>query len=103
MAYVQQLENKNQFVIFSKDGDEIITTFQSYDSVCAVVTTKNNVDFLTLGLHWDYSKTTLKHLYLFLYQYCYDVYEQIENSTNKRKAIQKMIDNGDIKYEEGLK
>jgi hypothetical protein len=91
---VENFYNKNQFVIY---GDGSIT-FQSYDSTIAII--KNNK--ITLGLHWDYSNTTLKHLYLFLNDYYYSLYQKIMNSNNKRKAIQKMIDNNLINYNESM-
>ena len=56
---VSQLANKNQFCI--TDGDK--RTFQSYNSIIAVV--KKGV--VTLDpYYWDYSRTTLKHLKVFL-------------------------------------
>ena len=57
---VQQLKNKNQFLI--TDGNKII--FQSYNSKIALI--DNTAKTLTLGRHWDYSLTTKKHLTLFL-------------------------------------
>lgn len=62
---VNQFYNKNQFVI---DWSWFVV-FQSYDSVIAVLDYKNAT--LTLWKHFDYSKTTSKHLYLFLSDYCY--------------------------------
>jgi hypothetical protein len=50
----------NQFVINADEG----VYFQSYDSVIAK---KNYSDGkIYLSPQWDYSKTTLKHLYIFL-------------------------------------
>ena len=57
---VQQLKNKNQFLI--TDGNKII--FQSYNSKVAIIDRKQAT--LALGRHWDYSITTKKHLTLFL-------------------------------------
>lgn len=93
-AKVEQLENKNQFVITTNEG----VFFQSYDSVCAFVTNEG----LTLGRDWDYSHTTLKHLYIFLERYCYRVFREIEGSKNKKATLQKMIDNKLINYDEYL-
>lgn len=94
-AKVEQLENKNQFVITTNEG----VFFQSYDSVCAKVSSEG----LTLGRDWDYSHTTLKHLYIFLDYYCYSIYNKIEGSKNKRAMLQKMIDNNEIAYDEEMR
>lgn len=94
-AKVEQLENKNQFVITTNEG----TFFQSYDSVCAKVSS----GVLTLGRDWDYSHTTLKHLYIFLDNYCYSIYREIEGSKNKRAMLQKMIDDAIINYDEEMR
>ena len=90
--------NKNQFVIYG--DDEII--FQSYDSVIAIINTRENT--LKLGRNWDYSKTTLNHLYLFLNEFIFnniEIYEALRKN-NKKQAIQKLIDNGYIEYDENL-
>lgn len=94
-AKVSQLENKNQFTIETNEG----VFFQSYSSLCAKVSS----DGLTLGRDWDYSHTTLKHLYIFLDNYCYSVYTMIEGSKNKRATLQKMIDDGIINYDEEMR
>ena len=100
---VRQLENKNQFIM--ENEKEVI--FQSYNSIIAIInkTTKN----LTLGCDWDYSRTTLKHLYIFLREYKnnLDYIEQNEilkalQSNNTRKYIQNLIDKKTIKYESEL-
>lgn len=100
---VRQLENKNQFIM--ENEKEVI--FQSYDSIIAIInkTTKN----LTLGCDWNYSRTTLKHLYIFLREYKHnlDYIEQHEilkalQSNNTRKYIQNLIDKKTIKYESEL-
>lgn len=62
---VNQFYNKNQFVI---DWDWK-TIFQSYDSTIAVMDYENKT--LTIWIDWDYSKTTSKHFYLFLSDYCF--------------------------------
>ena len=49
----------NQFII--ENGDYVY--FQSYDSLIASYDWNNH---LILGIDWDYSITTLKHLYLFI-------------------------------------
>ena len=100
MASVQQFYNKNQFII----NTEKEITFQSYDSTIATINKKTGV--LTLGGDWDYSHTTLKHLYLFLQDYKYEIenftYSKIfsagfEYSKNKRAFLQNLIDNKTIK------
>lgn len=96
---VQQFYNKNQFVI--EDMKEDKTYFQSYNSLIAIRDKKNAT--LTLGKDWDYSKTTMKHLYLFLEEYCYFLFvNKIKYCKNKRAAIQKMIEKGEIVYDDKL-
>lgn len=100
---VEQFYNKNQFVIFG--GGQ--TIFQSYNSTCAIIEDYG----LTLGKDWDYSNTTMKHLYLFLneYMYCFnsELREKLQEALsyrnkNKRASIQKLIDQKIIKYDEDL-
>ena len=95
---VTNFYNKNQFII--KNGDEIF--FQSYESMIARIDKKG---VLYLGDDWDYSRTTLKHLYLFINDYKYKMnkeYRELFNydflsSKNKKQFIQKLIDNKKIK------
>lgn len=95
---VQNFYNKNQFIIF---GGDAIVTFQSYDSIIAKID-KNGT--LTLGNDWNYSKTTLKHLYLFINDYFSFLGDftqklfgyEFNNSKNKRAYIQNLIDNEKI-------
>lgn len=100
MEKVEQFYNKNQFLIRGDAG----ITFQSYDSTIANIDSNGN---LTLFRDWDYSKTTLKHLYLFLNDYVHrlkgnEATEKLKNiicySKNKRKDIQELIDTKSIKY-----
>lgn len=91
---VNQFYNKNQFIITSKES----VVFQSYDSIIAI---KEN-DKLTLGRHWDYSNTTRKHLYLFLDEYCYNVWSKVKNAPSIKQAIQKLIDEKQINYDSDL-
>lgn len=99
MEKVEQFYNKNQFLIRGAGG----ITFQSYDSTIANI---NNDGKLSLGVDWDYSRTTLKHLYLFLADYKYlienFVYSQIfsngfESSKNKRAYLRSLINKNIIK------
>lgn len=102
---VRQLENKNQFLM----EDEKQAIFQSYNSVIAIYDKENHN--LTFGCDWDYSKTTLKHLYIYLRDVIYydmtleqkqDIMEALQ-SANTRKALQKLIDNKKINYESELR
>lgn len=90
---VEQFYNKNQFIIF---GGDAIVTFQSYQSTIANFEKNGN---LNLFKDWDYSKTTLKHLYLFLEDYksfasdfTKNLIDKVLKSNNKKQAIQKLID-----------
>lgn len=98
MEKVKQFYNKNQFVIESNER----VVFQSYQSTCATI--DKTGQHLTLGRDWDYSQTTRKHLYLFIETYCYNItiLKALE-CNNKREAIQKLIDNNKIIYDEDLK
>jgi len=98
---VEQFYDKNQFRIYG-EGKNI---FQSYESTIAVIEDNS----LTLGKNWDYSHTTLKHLYLFLNDYIWGLKLEIKealqealNTPNKRAAIQKLIDKNIIQYNENL-
>ena len=51
---VEQLSNKNQFKVFTKNG----VVFQSYSSLVAF---KKHSGKVYLTDKWDYSATTLKH------------------------------------------
>lgn len=100
---IRQLENKNQFVM--EDNEKAI--FQSYESVIAEYDKIN--DILTLGIDWDYSNTTRKHLYIFLEEIIprfSQLHEDITSALltkNKRKSIQILIDNNIIKYDECMR
>lgn len=90
---VEQFYNKNQFIIF---GGDAMVTFQSYNSIIANI---DNRGTLNLFEDWNYSKTTLKHLYLFLNNYKYlasdftkNLIDKVLKSTNKKQTIQKLID-----------
>ena len=90
------MENKNQFVITGEGK----TIFQSYNSTIAIY--ENGI--LTLGSDWDYSTTTSKHLYLFISDYVNNPeIEEVNNKTNKRQYINKLIEKGTINYNEGLR
>ena len=103
---VSNFYNKNQFVITGEE--EII--FQSYESTIAIIDLKNGQ--LKLGYCWDYSKTTSKHLYLFINDYFYNFNDEIRqwlkeydffDTSNKRKVINELINQNIIKYDENLR
>lgn len=104
MTKVEQFYVKNQFII--ENDDEI--TFQSYNSTIAIYNRKTQL--LTLGKNWDYSTTTRKYLYMFINDYTYIKDEKencyidnyLNNTTNKRAYIQKLIDRKVINYSEEL-
>ena len=79
---VQQLINDNcnpsanQFIIKTKKA----TYFQSYDSVVCRLDGIN----IILSMNWDYSKTTMKHLYMFLRQ---NGFYGFSSAKDIRKAI----------------
>ena len=91
---VEQIE-PNQFIIHTPNK----VLFQSYSSIIAVLDDRDNVQPLTLGRDWDYSRTTLKYLYKFLDKYTHYNFE------HSKQHIQKMIDSGDgvIHYDADLK
>lgn len=78
---VENFYNKNQFIISDWEN----TFFQSYQSICAIF----NWDKLTLGRDWDYSNTTIRHLYRFLRDY-------VGLSDLSTKVIRKAIEQGEI-------
>lgn len=98
---VEQFENKNQFIIIN-DGK---TYFQSYNSLIAVkyYDYDKGKNILRFGRDWDYSKTTLKHLYLFLQYYNWPIYLLIKDKQNKHKVLQQMICAGVIEYDEDMR
>lgn len=77
----------NQHVIYN-DGNVI---FQSYQSTICIISGNN----VTLGADWDYSRTTMKYLNLFL--------ENTIGGTWTKKEILKAIDSGLFKYNPSVK
>lgn len=79
---VQQLINDNgnpaanQFIIKTKKA----TYFQSYDSIVCKLDGIN----IVLSTDWEYSKTTMKHLYMFLRQ---NGYYNLSSAKEVRNAI----------------
>lgn len=72
---VEQLTNKNQFVIYFNDSNgEKVICFQSYKTLIAIYHPVNQKLYINYH-YWDYSKTTRKHLKLFINEYTpYDYY-----------------------------
>ena len=98
MIKVKQFYNKNQFIIEMKNKEkENIFILQSYESIIAKY--NENTTQITLFENWNYSKTTLKHLYLFFNDYIvnYDI-DNLNTIPNKKKYIQQLIDNNIIQY-----
>ena len=101
---VKQLVHNNQFIL--ENNKKVV--FQSYDSIVVIFDKEKQT--LTFGKDWDYSNTTLKHLYLFIGDYIwYDLGHDLRellldvmNSNNKRKGFQKLIDKKIIKYNKDL-
>ena len=96
---VSQLDHMNQYVI---EGDSF-RCFQSYKSLCAIYLKDSHK--LILGCDWDYSNTTLKHLYNFIYDYCYlyDIKNALANSKNKKTTIYKLIKEGVVLYDADMR
>ena len=76
----------NQFIIseYDDNGDLLRQTFQSYDSTIAIREGYNGTVTLD-AYYWDYSKTTLKYLKLFL------------NTSQSKEQIRKAIEAGEYK------
>lgn len=83
---VQNFEHVNQFIITDKGN----TFFQSYNSLIAKIDKNGKV---TLYHDWDYSNTTLRHLYMFLREY-----SNIGTKYFYKRGIEKLIKNKVIKY-----
>lgn len=75
------------------DNDDMVYC-QSYNSIVAVFNSQKNT--LILGRDWDYSITTLKHLYRFL-ESCVPRYAH-----SKKKDLSKLIESGEIDYSDML-
>lgn len=93
---VKQFYNKNQFIIENEKNMYL----QSYNSIIAKISGNGT---LWLGKDWNYSKTTLKYLYKFIEENknklndcLHDNFRSLQNINNKKKYIQKLIDNGMI-------
>lgn len=71
---VEQLENKNQFVIRYRKDQEQIICFQSYRTLIAMYNPVERKMYINYN-YWDYSKTTSKHLKIFINEYTPFTYE----------------------------
>ena len=74
--------------------------FQSYESLIAEYNKDSGI--LTLGKHWDYSVTTMKHLNQFMQEYCYIVYRNLPDGKSGADSIRKAINSGLIVYDENM-
>ena len=100
---VEQFYNKNQFIIY---GGDALYTFQSYNSIIAQIKEDGT---LVLGFDWDYSNTTLRHLYLFIDEfyrftnnYTQNLFSEFKKLKNKKQFIQNLIDKDMIKINVNL-
>ena len=85
----------NQFII----ENENVYTFQSYNSVIAVVDFDNST--ITIGYNWDYSTTTSRHRNAFFETLGLD---ELSDTANVREAIKNgSVAGYKVVYEEGLK
>lgn len=85
----------NQFII--TDGN--VYTFQSYNSVIAVVDFDNST--ITIGYNWDYSTTTSRYRNKFFETLGLD---ELTDTASVRKAIKdEEVAGYKAVYEEGLK
>lgn len=73
-VHVEQLQNRNQFVIYcsNKESGLSVVAFQSYRTLIAVL--EGGKLYINWN-YWDYSKTTLKHLKIFINEYTPFTYE----------------------------
>lgn len=85
---VENLHNKNQFVIEFTTGGCRWLCFQSYTSECCLYNSTKRVLYLNKNC-W-LSKTTSKHLYLFINEYTH-------LSVHNCKELQEMIKEEEIK------
>ena len=85
---IEQLHNKNQFVVWYIAGGIEYIAFQSYNTLIAVYQ-KGDYKYRTSDKlyinwnKWDYSKTTLKHLKMFINEYTSFNYENKQQFLNE--------------------
>ena len=87
---VEQLYNKNQFVIYYNDNerDRHLVAFQSYNTLIAIL--EGGKLFISWQ-YWDYSKTTLKHLKLFVNEYTPFTYESKHQFLNLIRSCERIV------------
>ena len=85
---------KNQYIIAVTTCDRTFM-FQSYDSLIA----SYNGTTLTIGAHWDYSKTTVKYFRQFLQTYCPCIFHALPTGKSFSESMRKAIAQGIVKYE----
>ena len=85
---IQQFYHLNQFVL--TDLESKTNYFQSYDSMICKI---NNSDYtIEFWKNRDYSKTTLKHLYLFIKDYFWLIWTiDLKNTEVNKKLIERII------------
>lgn len=89
---------RNAYVIENFETKEVI--LQSYNSTIAIIDKESG--YIKIGKHWDYSVTTLKHVYQFLENYAQKIPEAFYESRTKKRSVEKMIKLGLIEYDENL-
>lgn len=98
---VKEMSN-NAYVITNFETGE--TILQSYNSTVAkIIMPFKDKDFytITLGKHWNYSVTTLKHVYNFLLEYAPKELNLL-NSRTKKRSIENLMKLGVIQYDENM-
>ena len=96
---VEQFYSKNQFRLYG-EGKNIL---QSYNSVVVVIEYPKNGYKITLGKDWNYSTTTSKYVYMFLEEFLPSDIVNFDNKTNKRKYVEKLIEDNVIGYDNELR
>lgn len=89
---VSNFHNKNQFIIWNNNK----VMLQSYNSLIAEIDYNSTIYELTLGIDWDYSKTTMKHLKMFLNEFEWYGQNRIDWNKPFKKQIEKLIKEGVI-------
>ena len=100
---VEQYKHANQFHIYDyTQGAYNIDCLQSYDRLVVKTSTNKYTGdkYSRLGYYWDYSDTTRRHVYDFLEEYGNINFDGV---SNKKAYINKLIENGVIKYDEDMK
>lgn len=98
---VKEISN-NAYVIKNFETGE--TVLQSYNSTVVKIVKSfvNNENYIIiLGKHWNYSVTTLKHVYNFLSEYAPKELNLL-NSRTKKRSIENLIKLGVIQYDENM-